>query len=217
MVRRSHHDSFRGTLRDVSGRHWISAVVAGLALLVAGFFVWPHRRSAVDVPTAKSSTSQAGDRPSPLAKAPGPTSGPLPNEHAVPLAAPDPPAEQSPQSLAVMIQGLRKQSSASMVRVLNVKHEGGCSHGTLVFELDDFRFECVGSARETFRIARSEVGKVHKNGVQVWKSGRAGKLGRRYHFSMVGRSKDLVEGAFAEWMRLTLEPAVGEAHDGGSL
>lgn len=102
-----------------------------------------------------------------------------------------------------MIQALQKQSPDSMLRVTNVKHDGGRGcHGMLVFTAADFRFECPGEARESFRIARSEVGKLHKNGVQVWKPGKGRKLGRRYHFSMVGRSNDLVEGAFAEWMKL---------------
>ena len=90
-----------------------------------------------------------------------------------------------------------------MVRVTNVTHDGGrACKGTLVFTLEDFRFECPGDDRETFRIGRSEVGQVHKNGVQVWRSGKGKKLGRRFHFSMVGRGKDLVRDVFEEWMRL---------------
>ena len=192
----------------MSGRYWIGGGVAGLVLLVAGayHFLWPHQRSAAErsgPSSVRQAPSPLGDRPSPLARGPVAASGPLPNEHAVPPAAPVPAVvEQSPQSLALMIQGLGKQSPESMVRVLKVKHDGGCSHGTLVFALDEFRFECERDARESFRIARSEVGKLHRNGVQVWKSGKRGRLGRRYHFSMVGRRRDLVEGAFGEWMGL---------------
>lgn len=99
-----------------------------------------------------------------------------------------------------MIQSLATQPNA-IVRVVNVKHDGGDGcHGTLVFTLEDFRFEC--GTGETLRITRSDVGQVHKNGVQVLKSGKGRKLGRKYHFSMAGRGRDLVEYAFAEWMKL---------------
>lgn len=101
-----------------------------------------------------------------------------------------------------MIRALGGQPGA-VVRVSKVKHEGGRGcEGTLVFTLNEIRFDCPDDARESFRIGRGEVGQVHKNGVQLWKPGRGKKLGRRYHFSMTGRSKDLVEGAFAEWMNL---------------
>lgn len=186
-------------------RRWLAAAV-GIGciflLAVAYYFLWPHRRRSMESessPVRAGSASSSEGKPSPLSPATGPQA-PLPNEHLVPTPAPV--VEQTPQTLAAMIRSLATQPS-TVVRVVNVKHDGGAGcHGTLVFTLDDFRFECAGDSRETFRIGRTEVGQVHKNGVQVWKSGRAKKLGRRYHFSMVGRSKDLVQDVFEEWMTL---------------
>lgn len=181
-----------------------TAGLAGLLLLsVAYYFLWPHRhRSTESVSSPPRSTGSSEAKPSPLSQAPAVQ--PLkPGEHIGPPPAPAMPVEQTPQSLAAMIQALANQQPGSAVRVTNVKHDGGgrC-HGTLVFTLNDFRFECPDNGRETFRIGRGEVGQVHKNGVQVWRSDKGKKLGRRYHFSMVGRGKDLVRDAFEEWMRL---------------